>query len=395
MLRNKIRELTQQYLPEFKAIRQHIHAHPELSFEEYNTAEYVSQRLTEFGIEHTKGVAGTGLVGIIKGKNPESRVIALRAELDALPIKEENDVPYKSQNEGVMHACGHDVHTTCLLGTAKLLDLLKDEWEGTIKLIFQPGEEKDPGGASLMIKAGALENPMPEAILALHVYPHLPAGTIGYRSGLYMASSDEIKIIVKGKGGHAALPHQTIDPITIAAQLITSLQNIISRNKNPLSYSVLSICKIAGGFTTNVIPDEVEILGTLRCMDEAWRFKAHELIKTQTELLCQSMGGSAEVHIPVGYPCLYNNPELTDKVVELAKEFIGNDHVKELDLRMAAEDFSFYTHHVPGCFYRIGTNLNNEQFTYPVHNSRFDIHEDAIGTGVSMMTWLATQVNMK
>jgi hippurate hydrolase len=384
----QIRAKAQQYFPEVQAIRHHIHAHPELSFEEYNTSAYVAAKLAEWGITHTTGVANTGILAIIEGKNPGKKCIALRAELDALPIQEANDTTYRSQNNGVMHACGHDVHTSCLLGAARILHDMRHEWEGTIKLIIQPGEEKHPGGASLMIKAGALEHPKPEAIFALHVYPHLPCGTVGFRSGQYMASADEVYITIHGKGGHAALPHQTIDPIAIAAQVITGLQQVISRKGNPLIPSVLTFGSIQGGFATNVIPDKVEILGTFRTMNEDWRYKAHKWIKDFTEQTCAAYGATATVDIPAGYPSLFNDPALTAQAEEWARTFMGIENVRQLDMRMAGEDFSFYTHQVPGCFFRIGTN-NGDKFTAPVHNAHFDIDENAMKVGMGMMTWLA------
>lgn len=386
---NRIREKTAAYFPEIQAIRHHIHAHPELSFKEFETAKFVSDRLTEFGITHQTGVAGTGIVALIEGKNPQQRCIALRADLDALPIQEANEVPYKSKHAGVMHACGHDVHTTCLLGAAKILNELKDEFEGTIKLIFQPGEEKHPGGASLMIKAGVLENPRPDAIFALHVYPHLPCGTAGFRAGQYMASADEIYITIEGKGGHAALPHQTIDPIAIAAQVITALQQVISRKSNPLIPSVLTFGKIAGGFATNVVPDKVEILGTFRTMDEKWRYEAHKWVKDITEQICNSYGAKATVEIPKGYPSLYNDPHTTLQAETWARAYMGAQNVHTLDMRMAAEDFSFYVQEIPGCFFRIGTSRSNEEFTAPVHNAHFDIDEGALKNGVGLFSWIA------
>lgn len=387
---NLIREKAEAYFPEIQAIRHHIHANPELSFEEYNTAKYISEQLTAWGISHTTGIAGTGIAGIIEGKNPGKRCIALRADMDALPIREANeDKPYRSKNDGVMHACGHDVHSTCLLGVAKILQELREKFEGTIKLIFQPGEEKHPGGASLLIAEGILENPKPDAIMALHVYPHLPCGTAGFRAGQYMASTDEIYITIEGRGGHAALPHQTVDPIAIAAQVITGLQQVVSRKSNPLMPTVLTFGKIAGGFATNVIPDKVEILGTLRTMDEQWRKEAHEWIKDFTTKTCEAYGAKAVVDIPPGYPSLFNDPTLTMHAEEWAREYLGAENVHTLDMRMAGEDFSFYTHHVPGCFFRIGTNRNNEQFTAPVHNAHFDIDEEALKVGVGLMAWNA------
>ena len=379
-----------EQLNDFIAIREHLHAHPELSFEEFKTAKFVSAKLTEFGIQHEVGVAGTGVIGIIKGKKPDSRIVALRADMDALPILELNDSAYKSKNEGIMHACGHDVHTSCLLGAAKLLQESNDEWEGTIKLIFQPGEEKSPGGASLLIENGVLENPRPKAIFGLHVFPDLPYGQLGFKEGQYMASADEIYITIKGKGGHAALPHQTIDPIVIAANLIMSLQTIISRKHNNVdSPSVLSFGKIEGGHAGNVIPSEVKLEGTLRCMDEIWRNEAQGLIRKHCVEIARAMGGDAEVYIPSGYPSLVNDPESTKRVRAIAEKIFGFDNVTTLEKRMAAEDFSFYTQQIPGCFFRIGTSYNNE-FTYPVHNARFDIYPKAIGVGVRMFYEIAT-----
>ena len=385
----QIRQKAEQYYPEVQAIRHHIHAHPELSFMEHATSAYVSERLTAIGITNQKVIAGTGIVALIEGRNPASRCIALRADMDALPIHEENDTAYRSQNNGVMHACGHDVHTSCLLGAAHILQDMKDELEGTIKLIFQPGEEKHPGGASIMIADGVLENPKPNAIYALHVYPHLPTGATGFRAGQYMASADEIYITIEGKGGHAALPHQTIDPIAISALVITGLQQVVSRKCNPLIPSVLTFGKIAGGFATNVIPGKVEILGTFRTMDEKWRYEAHKWIKEFTEHTCAAYGATATVEIPVGYPSLFNDPALTAQAEGWAREYVGADNVHELDMRMAGEDFSFYTHHVPGCFFRIGTNKDNTEFLAPVHNARFDINEESMKTGMGMMAWCA------
>jgi len=384
----QIREKAEKYFPEIQEIRHHIHANPELSFQEFKTSAFIASKLDAIGIKYTN-IAGTGLVALIEGKNPGKRCVALRADMDALPIQEKNDAAYCSKNDGVMHACGHDVHTSCLLGAAHIMYDLRNEWEGTMKLIFQPGEEMHPGGASIMINEGVLENPKPEAIFALHVYPHMPSGTIGYRSGQYMASADEIYVTIEGKGGHAALPHQTVDPISIAALIITGLQQVISRKGNPLIPSVLTFGKIQGGFATNVIPDKVELLGTFRTMNEPWRAEAHKWIKDFIEHTCEAYGAKAIVDIPPGYPSLFNDPKLTDKVEQWAKDYVGKENVHELDLRMAGEDFSFYTHHVPGCFFRIGTSKAGKEFTAPVHNAHFDIDEDALKTGMGMMAWCA------
>jgi amidohydrolase len=391
MLPAQIREKAEKYFSEVQAIRHHIHANPELSFKEFNTSKFISDKLAAIGIKHKTGVAGTGIVALIEGKNPGKRCVALRADMDALPIEEKNDVFYKSKNNGVMHACGHDVHTSCLMGAAHILHDLRNELEGTVKLIFQPGEEMHPGGASIMVAEGVLEDPKPESIFALHVYPSLPSGTLGFRAGQYMASADEVYITIEGKGGHAALPHTTVDTIAVAALLITGLQQVVSRKANPLVPSVLTFGKIAGGFATNVIPEKVEILGTFRTMDEKWRKEAHKWIIDFTEKTCAAWGAKVTIEIPAGYPSLYNDPALTIRAEEWAKAYVGADKVHELDMRMAGEDFSFYTQHAPGCFFRIGTSRNGKEFTAPVHNAHFDIDEEALKTGMGMMAWCAVQ----
>jgi len=387
----KIKALAKLYAPEFIEVRHHLHAHPELSYQEFETSNYVQQRLAELGIPY-EVKAGTGVVGLIKGKNPDSRIIALRADMDALPIKEENDVPYKSTVDGVMHACGHDVHTTCLLGAAKILTTLKDEWEGTVKLVFQPGEEKNPGGASLMIKDGVLENPKPQAILALHVNTILEAGRLSFRGGKVMASADELYFTIKGKGGHAASPHLVVDPVLISAHLIIALQQLISRTNNPFNPSVLSITAFNGGNTTNVIPNEVKLMGTFRAMDEGWRFQAHKQIRKLTEELVQSMGGEASLHIDVGYPCVMNNERLTANAMSIAEEYMGAEHVSETELRMGAEDFGYYAQQIPACFFRLGTMNKAKGIISGVHTPTFNIDESAIETGMGIMAWLGATV---
>jgi hippurate hydrolase len=382
-------ELSNLIFPELLRIRHHIHAHPELSFQEFQTSNFIASELTKLNIPFTQGMAGTGIVALIEGKNPNKKCLAIRAELDALPIKELNEVSYKSQNEGIMHACGHDVHATCLLGLAQIMNEQKNEWEGTLKLIFQPGEEMHPGGGSMMIAEGVLENPKIDAILALHIYPHLPAGVVGFKAGQYMASTDEIHITIQGKGGHAALPHQTIDPIAIAAQVIVGLQQVISRRSNPISPSVLSFGKINGGTVNNVIPDKVEISGTLRTMDEKWRSEAHTLINNIVKCTAESYGAKAIVTIPKGYPSLFNDQKLTHALEGYAKDYLGSENVKELSLRMTADDFAFYGHQIPGCYFRLGTNTKNELHTASVHNAHFDIDENALITGTGLMSFLA------
>ena len=381
----RIKALAKQYAPEIIEIRHHLHAHPELSYQEFETSKFIQQKLKEFGIPF-EIKATTGVIGLIKGKNPGSRTIALRADMDALPITEQNNVPYISRNTGVMHACGHDVHTSCLLGAAKILSETKNEWEGTVKLFFQPGEEKNPGGASLLIKEGALEDPKPEAIFALHVNPQLEVGNLSFREGITMASADEIYITIKGKGGHAAAPHLTIDTILVASQLVVSLQQIISRHNNPFSPSVLSITSFQGGYTTNVIPTEVKLMGTFRAMNEEWRFKAHDLIRRQTKDLVASMGAEADVHIDVGYPCVYNNEDLYITARKIAEEFMGApDKVGETEMRMGAEDFGYYSQKIPGCFFRLGTANKEKGITAGVHTPLFNIDETAIETGIGIM----------
>ena len=391
MLLEKIQSLATQYAAEFVAVRRHLHANPELSYKEFNTSLFLQEKLTEMGIPF-EIKATTGIVALIKGNNPASRVIALRGDMDALPIEEENEVPYKSLNQGVMHACGHDVHTSILLGAAKILNEVKDSFDGTVKLIFQPGEERNPGGASYMINEGALDNPRPQGIIALHVHPGLNVGKVSFRKGRVMASADEIYITIRSKGGHAAAPHLTADTILIASQLIVSLQQIISRNCNPLSPSVLSICSIQGGHTTNVIPSEVKLMGTFRAMDESWRFKAHELITKQAIGLVEAMGAEIDLKIDVGYPTVDNDPAFTETAWQQANIYMGKENVEETEIRMGAEDFGYYTQVIPGCFYRLGVRNEAKGIIHNVHTPKFDIDEQAIETGIGMMAWLGASV---
>ncbi|MGC4036654.1 MAG: M20 family metallopeptidase [Chitinophagaceae bacterium] len=390
-MKEEIKRLANQYAQEFIEIRHHLHAHPELSYEEFETSMFIQGKLKEFGIPF-EIKATTGVAGLIKGKNPHKKVIALRADMDALPIAEENDVAYKSTKAGLMHACGHDVHTTCLLGAAKILNELKDKWEGTIKLIFQPGEEKNPGGASLMIKDGVLENPKPSAIFGLHVHPGLQIGKTSFREGKVMASADELYITVKGKGGHAASPHLCIDPILIASHLIIALQQIVSRNNNPYNPTVLSITSFQGGTTTNVIPNEIKLKGTFRAMDEEWRFKAHKLITQISTDIVHSMGGEIDLHIDVGYPSVYNNEQLNILAKQQAAEFLGKENVEETEKRMGAEDFGYYSQQIAGCFYRLGVMNKEKGITSGVHTPTFNIDENAIEIGMGMMAWLGSSI---
>ena len=391
LLLEKIKSLSQQYSQEVIGLRRHLHANPELSYQEHNTVKFVAQTLRSFGIEPIEGIADTGLIAEIKGKNPGKKTIALRADMDALPITEANDVPYKSKNIGVMHACGHDAHTSSLLGTAKILNEVKEQFEGTVRLLFQPGEEKNPGGASLMIRDGALKNPEPAAIIGQHVFPLLPVGKIGFREGMYMASSDEIYLKVIGKGGHGAAPELAIDPIIIASHIILGLQQIISRNASPKQSTVLTFGKISGGTAVNIIPDEVTIDGTFRAMNETWRTEGLKKIKKMAENIAEGMGGKCEVTISHGYPYLENNPAVTRRIKRAAEEYVGKENVVDLDITLGSEDFAFYSHVVPASFYRIGTRNEAKGIISYVHTPTFNIDEDALTIGPGLMAWMALQ----
>lgn len=369
-------------------MRRHLHANPELSYQEYKTSKFVAETLRSFGLTPVEGIAGTGVVALIEGKNPGSKVVALRADMDALPITEVNDVPYKSTNKGVMHACGHDVHTSSLLGTAKILAGLRDQFEGTVKLIFQPGEEKNPGGASMMIKEGVLENPRPRAIIGQHVMPLVPVGKIGFREGMYMASSDEIYIRVIGKGGHGATPELTIDPVVIASHIVVALQQVISRNASPKQPTVLTFGRIIGEGATNIIPDEVNIAGTFRALNEEWRENGLRKIIKMAESIAEGMGGRCEIELSRGYPYLENNPELTRRIRAAAEAYVGKENVVEIDLTLGSEDFAYYSHQVPASFYRLGTRNEKKGITSYVHTPTFDIDEDALRIGPGVMAWM-------
>ncbi len=368
--------------------RQHIHAHPELSFKEFETSAFIKGKLTEWGIPFSE-MANTGVVGLITGAFPSEQVVALRADMDALPILEANDKPYASKNPGVMHACGHDVHSSSLLGTAFILNSLKDEFGGTVKLIFQPAEEVLPGGASIMIKEGVLENPKPQAIIGQHVMPLIASGKVGFRSGIYMASTDELYVTVYGKGGHGAQPHQNIDPVLITSHIIIALQQIVSRNADPRTPSVLSFGKVQANGATNIIPNEVKLEGTFRTLNEDWRKEAKRLMKKMAEGIAESMGGSCEFRIVNGYPFLINEPRLTESSRACAEEYLGKDNVIDLDIWMAAEDFAYYSQVTDACFYRLGTGNIEKDTTYSVHTPRFDIDEDALKTSTGLMAYIA------
>lgn len=389
MLLQSVKALSIKYSEEVVALRRHLHANPELSYQEFNTAKYIAAKLKEFGLQPTEGIAGTGIVALIEGKNPGKKIIALRADIDALPITEANPVEYKSKNMGVMHACGHDVHTASLLGTAKILNETKGQWEGTVKLIFQPGEEKNPGGASIMIKEGVLQNPAPISIIGQHVFPLLSVGKIGFREGKYMASSDEIYLKVIGKGGHGAAPELAIDPVVIASHIIIALQQIISRNASPKQPTVLTFGKITAMGATNIIPDEVTIAGTFRALNEDWRKDGLSKIKKMAEGLAESMGGKCEVDIHHGYPCLENNPALTQRIRLAAEEYVGKENVVDIEQTLGSEDFAYYSQLIQASFYRLGTRNEAKGITSYVHTPTFDIDESALTIGPGLMAWMA------
>ncbi len=386
---DKIKHLAGSIRQELSGIRRHLHMNPELSMKEEATSAFIAAKLDEYGIKYSKGIAITGIVGIIEGRNPRRTTIALRADMDALPVNEENEVAYRSKNPGVMHACGHDVHMTCLLGAAKILQQIKDEFQGTVKLIFQPSEETFPGGASMMIKEGVLENPKPEKIFGQHVLPSLEAGKIGLKAGQYMASTDEVYITVHGKGGHGATPEMNIDPVLIASHIIIALQQIVSRNAAPTVPSVLSFGSVIAEGRTNIIPDEVKLAGTFRTFNEKWRAEAHEKITSIAQGISESMGGSCDVFIDKGYPFLVNDEKVTADTRDAAIKYLGQENVVDLEQRMTAEDFAYYSQIVPACFYRLGVRNESKGIIHNLHTSRFDADEQSLETGAGLMAYLA------
>lgn len=390
-IQNIITQKSVDLFEKVKGYREHLHKHPELSYKEFNTMAFVSDVLTKLGIQHETGIGDTGVVAMIYGDHhsQNQECIGLRADLDALPILEENDVNYKSTVDGVMHACGHDVHTSILLGAAEILQELRNELPQPVKLIFQPGEEKNPGGATYMIRDGVLKNPIVKEMYALHVFPDMQTGNVGFREGVYMASCDEIYVTIHGKGGHGATPHNTIDPIMIGATIITSIQQIVSRKCDPTVPCVLSFGHFEGLGATNVIPSKVHLKGTFRTMNEAWRKEAWELIKTQIQLIAESQGGTANVEISVGYPYLENNPSITQKLKSKAIQMLGETHVEDLPIRMTSEDFAYYSQEIPVCFFRLGVRNEAKGIVYGVHHPKFDIEPEALKTGMQIISLAA------
>ncbi len=389
-LSDRITQLAEQHFDDLVAIRRHLHSHPELSFEEYETTIFIAQKLKDNGYDLEK-ITKTGGFIDIKGRNPDSKTIALRGDIDALPILEQNDVEYKSINEGKMHACGHDVHTTCLLGAVRILDELKGEFEGTVRCIFQPGEERLPGGASILIKNGVLKNPRVKKILGQHVMPLIDVGKVGFRSGLYMASADEIHIKVVGKGGHGAHPHQNIDPVVVAAQIITQLQTVVSRHSKPSIPSVVSIGKVIANGATNIIPNEVLMEGTFRTYDEEWRIRAHRLIEKICTDTAAMHGATCEAEVRKGYPFLKNDENLSINARMWAEEYLGAENVEDLEIWPAGEDFAYYSQEIPACFYRLGIRNTKRGITSMLHTPTFDIDEKALKVGSGLMAYLAIQ----
>jgi amidohydrolase len=387
-MKERIKTYAKQYLSEAISVRRHLHQHPELSTQEVETSAFISKKLSEWGIEHQQGIAKTGIVGVINGKNPDSFVVGLRADMDALPIAEQNTFDFKSLNPGVMHACGHDAHMASLLYTLKILHELRNEFQGSVKFFFQPSEEQYPGGAITMINEGALENPTPNVMLGMHVMPGLASGTVGFRAGKYMASTDEIYITIKGKGGHAATPDLNIDPITTAAQTIIALQQVVSRMAPPAIPTVLSFGRIEGLGRTNVIPDEVTIQGTIRTFDESWRAKAHQLIQDISADTCKAFGAEAIVFIDKGYPYLVNDAEVTRYSSQWASDYLGAEAVTTLDQRMTAEDFAYFSQRIPSCFYRVGIDFPESANVRNLHTATFDLYENALENSMAVMCWI-------
>jgi hippurate hydrolase len=385
--------LAEVVFPEVVRLRRMIHACPELAFEEVETARLVVDTLRPLGLDVENGVAKTGVVATLHGAHPGPTLL-LRADMDALPIQEANTFDFASRHPGRMHACGHDAHTASLLGTALILHRMRDHLHGTIRLVFQPSEEKLPGGATVMIAEGVLEanarSNAPEAVFGQHVMPDLPAGMLGFRSGMYMASADELYLSVRGQGGHAAAPHRLQgDAVLAAAQVVVALQGVVSRHCPPDVPSVLSIGKVVAEGATNVLPHEVRMEGTFRAMDEAWRFRAHDLIRRIVQHTAAACGCEADVDIRVGYPELYNAPEPTRLARQAAREYVGAANVVDLDLWFASEDFAFFLREKPGSFYRLGTGNPARGITHGLHTPQFTIDEEALRIGSGFMAYLA------
>ncbi|RLD99909.1 MAG: amidohydrolase [Bacteroidetes bacterium] len=383
--------LTDSLMEEIITIRRQLHQYPELSFQEYKTSETIRGLLDQWGIDYTFPHVETGIVARITGKKPGKR-IALRADMDALPISERSGLAFSSSNKGVMHACGHDVHMASLLGTIRLLNQLKHEIQGEVLFLFQPGEELIPGGAKLMLEEDVFKDREPQMIIAQHVLPEMEAGHVGFKAGMYMAANDEIYIRVKGKGGHAALRQQIKDPILMASQILLSLQQEIMSKAPGDSPTVLSFGKVLADGATNVIPDDVILEGTFRTMNEEWRKEAHGLIASLASNIATAMGGSVEVEIRHGYPFLYNNEQITGESKRLAIQLLGEEKVEDMDIRMTAEDFAWFTQNIPGMMYRFGVGDPGSEQPFSLHSPQFKVNESALRTGISLMSYLAIEL---
>lgn len=388
----QVKKAVSEFADQLISIRRHFHANPELSFQEVNTSKYISKLLDEWNIPHETNIGGYGIVGVIVGENPDSKVIALRADMDALPIQEENNLEYCSTKNGVMHACGHDVHMTCLLGAVKILSENSSSFEGSIKFIFQPAEESLPGGAIKMIEDGVLENPAPELIVGQHVFPELEVGQVGVKPGVYMASSDEVNLTITGRGGHAAIPSSFDDTILSASEIILRVKEAVSEQSPKGFPTVLSFGKIIADGAFNVIPSEVKVIGTFRTFDEDWRTKVHEIITTLSSEIASKHKTKCDVFINSGYPVLENDDKLTDSFKEYASEYLGSNNVVNLEVRTTVEDFARYTQLIPGVFYRLGIANKDKGITSNLHSPTFNVDEKSIEIGTGLMIWNALKL---
>lgn len=388
-MKTHIQNLLNQQKDYIRDTYRHLHANPELSFEEYETAAFVCNELDKMQIPYQSGIAGTGILARVEGRNPEKRYIALRADMDALPVCETVDVAWKSKNENVMHACGHDAHTACLLGAAAVLNEIRNDFEGTLLLVFQPGEEKAPGGARLMLEAGIFDDYKPELIIAQHVSVDFPTGTMAFLPGKIMASADEVHVKVKGKGGHGALPHLVNDTVLATAQTLVSLQQVKSRLCSPLTPMVLTFGKLIAGGAQNIIPHEVQLSGTFRTFDEKWRHEAIAHIRRIITETAAAYGCTADIDIPDGYPCVVNDLEITQKSRAFAEEWVGKENTLTLEPRMTSEDFAFFSQKYPATFYRFGVKGEINADSGGLHSATFRIDEEALQTGAGGMAWIA------
>ena len=384
----KIKELSERYYRQLQQWRHHLHRRPELSFDEHQTQQYLSGELAKLGIRDIQTVAGTGLLARLEGKNTDGKTLVLRADTDALPVNEENDIPYRSQHPGIMHACGHDVHMTCLLGAARILGEIRDHWHGTVLLLFQPAEEKVPGGAKEIVEGDVLTPRHPDLILGQHVDPTLGAGTVGYRPGRYMASSDELYLTITGHGGHAALPGKVTNTPYIAAQILIRMVDLVAQEAPDDTPSVLRFGRVEAPGATNVIPDTVHMEGTFRTFDETWRNRVHEKITAMAKNLAEQNGAEAGLEIRKGYPVLENDPAATSKAINFSAEYLGEEKIRHLDRRMTSEDFAYYSRVAPSLFFRLGVSPPGVRTIYPLHSPRFDIHEPVLATGAGHLAWL-------